>query len=318
MNEDATVTADEKTQINDVPKGKMISGDDWNAETNIIEERPAKTEATILQGDLDESNSDNAGDDEGGNNSEQQEVQPVEEPEVEDFIAVQDPGEYQPKDYSFEVSLADGKTVKIKSSEDADDLLDRIDSDPEKTNFRTTKEALNFQRRVIAMEENSRRDKDSYDDNKKVYDEQLEASTQRINDTNRIANELEYLAEKGDLPKVADKYKVADWSDKDIAKQAGVKEHLEVLSYMSKENASRKKLGLAPMTSALDAYNAMKQDSDRKSASDTKTQRATARKQAGARVASSSPAPIGSAPKGIAVGRAGSLRDLDASIGWSV
>lgn len=310
MAEQTPVTTDEPTK--GTPLGPSISADEWDGSNNIISITKAKTEVEKAASVSEEPDSEELVGDE-----EEPETPEVTEPE--DFVTVQNPGEFVAKDYSFEVQLADGKTVKIKSSEDADDLLDRIDADPEKVNFATTKQALNFQRKTLELEQNSKRDKDTHDRQKEEYDNQLANETQRSEATKRIASELEYLVSKGDLPKIANKYKNADWADKEVAGQPGVKEALEVLTYMSKENASRKKLGLQPLASALDAFNAMQLDSRRTKDVETNQRRAEARKAAGSRIAGGSPAPVGvTVPKGIAVGRIGrgdGLRGLGGS-GW--
>jgi hypothetical protein len=54
------------------------------------------------------------------------------------LVTVQDPGEYTPADYSFEVTLKDGKTVKVASAEEAD----KIAEDPD--NFETPAQLSQF------------------------------------------------------------------------------------------------------------------------------------------------------------------------------
>ncbi len=43
------------------------------------------------------------------------------------IVTVEDPGDYTPADYSFEVTLKDGKTVKVSTPEDAEKLADDPD-----------------------------------------------------------------------------------------------------------------------------------------------------------------------------------------------
>lgn len=241
-------------------------------------------------------------------------VEPVEEyDEPEPVVTAEDPGEYEPKDYSFEVTVYDdegknGKSVKISSIDDWDALLDKD------ANFGTSSALLKAQRLATKMESNQERDKAAWEEKKKTYDAQVGTRQEREEATTRIANEIGYLVSKGKLPKVAAEYATADWRDPEVAKQPGVKEQIELIDYMTKENAARAKAGIQPLTSAIDAYNGLMLEQREKKASDVKAQAAEARKAAGARVAGTSPAPVTNAPKGIAVGRGGSLRDMNA--GW--
>jgi hypothetical protein len=241
-------------------------------------------------------------------------AEPVEEyDEPEPVVTAEDPGEYQPQDYSFEVTVYDdedknGKSVKIKSVDDWDELLDKD------ANFGTSSALLKAQRLATKMESNQERDRAAWEEKKKTYDAQVGTQAEREEATNRIAAEINYLVAKGKLPKVSAELANADWRDHEVAKQPGVKEQIELIDYMTKENAARKKAGIQPLTSAIDAYNGLMLEQREKKANDVKTQAAEARKTAGARVAGTSPAPISNAPKGIAVGRGGSLRDMNS--GW--
>lgn len=239
---------------------------------------------------------------------------PVEE--YEDYTptpTVEDPGTYTPKDYSFEVTVYDeegknGKSVKVKSIEEWEELLDKD------SNFGTSSALLKAQRLATKMESNLDRDESEWKKKKDAFDEQSESAQAQQDRINNIAAEINYLVGKGKLPAVDKKYANADWSDPEVAKQPGVKEQVSLLNYMRKENDARVKAGLRPIDSVLDAYNAMQLEQRDKRAQDVKKKAGVARKEAGARVAGSSPAPVSSAPKGIAVGRGGSLRDLD--LGW--
>jgi hypothetical protein len=123
---------------------------------------------------------------------------------------------------------------------------------------------------------------------------------------------MDYLVAKGQLPAVSKELKDANWSDPEIAAQAGVKEQIALLSYMEKENRVRTKAGLAPMTSVLDAWNAMQLEEAKTGQANQAKRAADARKAAGARVGGSQPAQASNVPKGYAVGRVvpGGLRGL--------
>ena len=245
----------------------------------------------------------------------EEEIEEIEEAEEEQpVISVEDPGEFQPKDYSFDVTVYDeegknGKAVKIKSVDDWDELLEK---DP---NLGSAANLMKAQRKVTKMESGIERDKELWERAKSEFDRQTESEKNRIEATDNMVAEINYLISQGDLPEIPKKYQNADWSDPDVAKQDGVKEQIVLLSFMRNENNERKKAGLKPMTSVLDAFNAFERKQIKKQAIDAKKQAGEARKAAGARVAGVSPSPVSRAPKGIMVGRAGSLQNLGAS-GW--
>lgn len=243
---------------------------------------------------------------------EPKEDQPVTEPddEPEPQTALEDPGEYKPADYSFEVTLADGKTHKVSTIEEAEKLAD----DPE--NFETPKQLMDFINKQAEMKSKLDKDFEKWQEKKTTFTEQLETETQRREQINSYVGEFKYLVGKGLLPAVPKEYVDADWSDPEVAKQPGVKEQMDILNYMVKENKVRAKAGIKPLTSIVDTFNAMQADPTLKKVEDTKAQEAAAkkaaddaRKAAGARVAGVSPAQQGSfVPKGIAVGNPNVLR----------
>jgi|SRR6185503_10798538 len=220
------------------------------------------------------------------------------------LVTVEDPGQYTPADYSFEITL-NGKTTNITSVDQAEKFAD------EHAEEFTAKDLLAFTRKTNRMESNLERDKEEFERKQASYKEQKQAEDERQEAINNIANEITYLVSKGKLPKVSAQYATADWSDPDVAKQNGVKEQIELLDYMRKENDARIKSGLKPLTSAVDAYNALQLEKRDNEVVDVDKQRAAARKRAGGRVAGNSPNPVNIAPKGISVGRTLSLSELD-------
>lgn len=246
------------------------------------------------------------------------EPEEVEEVSAEDLVTVDDPGEYQPKDYSFQVTTYDsegknGRSVTVKSVEQWDELIDTLERSG--GNLGSTTSVLRAERAASRMERNLETDRVKWQSDKDAYDQQLEANNQRIESTNQMIAEMNYLVERGDLPRVAQGYINADWSDPEVAKQAGVKEQVEVLNYMRRENAARTRAGLKPMTSVIDAFNAFQLDQTRKGTVAARQRAGQSRREAGARVAASTPNTGIQAPKGISVGRGGNLRDL-ANVGW--
>src|SRR4029077_16789578 len=111
------------------------------------------------------------------------------------------------------------------------------------------------------------------------------------------------LVDKGELPSLTTEERESlNWEDEAVVKaHPNITKHKELLNYMRKENTSRTRAGLNPLSSVLDAFNAMQLDSKVKAETENKTKVAEARKAAGARVASGSPGPVSSvSPKGIA------------------
>ncbi|CAB4132708.1 hypothetical protein UFOVP253_56 [uncultured Caudovirales phage] len=213
-------------------------------------------------------------------------------------VTASDPGTFTPGDYSFEVTLKDGKSVKISTPEEADKIAD----DPD--NFETPRQLSDFLKKSLTMSNKLERDREKYEADKKLYDEQTETAKQRQETVDSLSSELNYLVSKGLMPKIDAKYVNADWTDPAVASQPGVKEQIALLNYMVKENEVRMKAGVKPITSGVDAFNAWKLENAGKEAQDEAKAAGEARKVASARVAGSSPAQQGSfVPKGIAVGR---------------
>lgn len=226
-------------------------------------------------------------------------------------IQAVDPGEYVPVDYSFDVTIydADGnkpRTVKVSSVEEFDALLE-ADS-----NFGNYAALAKAQRAADKMESNSERDLAKWETDKETYDTEAELTNGRLTILNNVANEMAYLAGRGDLPTITKELEEANWSDPEIASQLGVKERIEILQYIEKENAILEKAGLAQNNSPIAAWRAMQLEATKTKAVDERKVAGEARKAAGAKVGGSQPAEATNVPKGIAVGRVnpGGLRDM--------
>lgn len=225
-------------------------------------------------------------------------------------VTVKDPGEYKAGDYSFEVTLADGKTHKVATAEEAETIA----ADPD--NFETPKQLMDFMNKQQAMRNKLDKEYEKWESDKQTFTQQLELETQRREQIDGFVGEFNYLVGKGLIPAVAKEYLDADWSDPEIAKQPGVKEQQALLNYMVKENATRQKAGVKPITSIVDAFNAWQLDTnhkreiaDVKKAEEDQKAAGQARKVAGSRVAgvsASQQAPY--IPQGIAVGNPNVLR----------
>lgn len=229
-------------------------------------------------------------------------VEEAEDTEVEDYteptpvVTVEDPGEYKAADYSFEAVLADGKTVKISTPEEAEKLSEDAD------NFKTPKQLLDFITKTTTMKNRLDKDHDKWKEQKDTFESQSAEEQARQDTVNTVANEITYLVGKGKLPKVAPEYANANWNDPEVAKQSGVKEQVALLNYMTKENAIRAKAGIKPF-GPVDALTAMQSDEKEQTRIQVAKDAGEARKAAGAKVAGVSPTQTGAyVPKGIAVG----------------
>lgn len=259
---------------------------------------PYKQEETTDEGADDKSKKE---DQEVEENADEHVVEEYEAPAA--VVTTEDPGEYKPADYSFEVTLKDGKTQKVSTPEEAEKLAD----DPD--NFETPKQLMDFINKQNKMNRNLDKDYEKWESEKKTYDSQIETQKERDQTVTTLTSGFEYLIAKGLMPKLDPADAIADWSDPEVAKHPGVKEQIELINYMTKENTSREKAGIPVLASALDAYNAWQLETGRKQADKEKKESGEQRRAAGARVAGVSPAQQGSyVPKGIAVGKVMSKR----------
>lgn len=213
-------------------------------------------------------------------------------------VTVEDPGEFKPNDYSFKVTLAGGKKVTIKTPEDAEALADNPD------NFETPKQLMDFINKQNKMNIGLDKDKSEYDKQKETFDAQSTTELQRRETVNNMVSEFNYLVSKKLIPAVPVEYQNSNWQDPEVAKQPGVKEQIELMDYITKENDVRAKAGIRPLISIVDAYNARRLEIGQIESANKEKEAGEARKNAGARVAgvsSSQQTPY--VPKGIAVGR---------------
>lgn len=215
-----------------------------------------------------------------------------------------DPGEFQPKDYSFDVELADGSKIRIEKPED-------IDKIPADADFGSPKNLMLAQANYSKMVSGLDADKREYEASKEAYDKQQTANADLETRITTMMNEMAYLEKKGKLPVIADEFKEADWSDPEVAKQPGVKERLAILEFRAKENEERAELGLSPM-SVLEAASEMANQAAEQKAADVKQKQGQHRKDKGAMVTGTSTAPVENLPDDMIIGEGGSIRDIGA------
>ena len=251
----------------------------------------------------------NVGDDNSGSTGEVQAdsvKQPIQEaPVSEPAPQLVDPGEFIPNDYSFDVKLADGSTVKINTPED----IEALGADVE---FASAADLIKTQANYSRMVAGIEADKKAYETEKSAYDTAQEQIQQQEQFISGIESGMGYLESSGALPPVPAQYENADWSDPEVAKQPGVKERVALIEYMATENAKRDRAGVPRLNSVLDAHNAMKLDALEKANTVKADAAKAATKARGAMVGGETSQSQGGSnvPDNMIVGTGGNIRDI--------
>lgn len=223
-------------------------------------------------------------------------------PPVAPVPQITDPGEFQPQDYSFELTLADGTKHTITKPEDIDNL-------PEQPEFASIKDHTQFINNYSRMVNGIDADKRQWENDTKAWNETQESVKAQEEYFSQVDSSMKYLEQSGKLPAVPPQYVEADWSDPEVQKQPGVKERVEIIEYMAKENAKRDALGL-PKMDVLSAHSEMRNKQYEEQQATQGKARADHRKKQGAMVTgASAPAP-GKTNTDMIVGSGGSLSDL--------
>lgn len=273
------------------------------------------SEKSVGDKEVDEEEDDQEDDGDDDEDEEEKEEGSDDEEEVDDFLKEseeettlpEDPGDFEPGDYSFEVTLNDGKTHKIENPDD----LDKLGDDPQ---FKSAKDLVQFNANYSKMVQGIEQDRKEYEEAKKEFDEQKDTQTERAEQLQQWENEIDYLTKEGKLPEVDKKFQEEDWTDPKVAKQPGVKERLELVKFMAKENKKRIEAGLEPIKSMLDAYNNKRlEDAETKQAKANKKE-VTKRKKKGAMVGGTSSTTTSNVPDDVIVGEGGSLTDITNSL----
>lgn len=307
MTDPTPIVSDEEIQAFEEDKDYEIPA----TRADVTEDKPEATD----KGDdkdapkADEDKGDAPADDDKDTNTDddKDDVEPTPAPEL--AVTVEDPGEFVPNDYSFEAITydEDGKNAKVNKIESVEEWDKLLAEDP---NFGSGAALLKAERQANKMSSNLERDKTKHEEKKAQFEAQKQEADNRLAAAQTMESEIEYLTNEKLLPPVDAKFKDADWSDKEVAKQPGVKERISLLNHMRDENNRRAKNGLRPVSSVIDAYSSWKLADSAKQGADAKIAAGNARKAAGARVASGSPSAMNSVPAGLSVGRGGSLDDL--------
>lgn len=280
---------------NNVPVGLMLDND-------APAEEPKDESADDKPADTNDNDDDTSGADNQPNNEVSE--QPV-APQVEQAPQLVDPGEFTPNDYSFDIKLADGSTVKISTPED----IEALGADVE---FASASDLIKTQANYTRMLTGIENDKKAYDAQKSEFDSYQETAQQQEQFISGIESGMGYLESNGSLPPVPKQYENADWSDPEIAKQPGVKERVAIINYMATENAKRDKAGVPRLMSVLDAHNSMELDGLKQANVARADAAKAATKARGAMVGGESSQSQGGAnvPDNMIVGTGGNIRDI--------
>lgn len=219
---------------------------------------------------------------------------------------VEDPGEFVPSNtYSFSVVLTDGKTYNVKTLEDAEAIGSLLDENPE---LITASKFIEFNRKVTAMDTGLQREKTDWESKTAKYTEYKTVQDQRDATINQISNGFSYLENKGLLPKIAESMVDKIWIEH--PSEPGIKERLALLDFMSKENESRIKAGLAPSFDVDLMFERMQTAQNKSKESEEKKRENEARKVRGSMVGGAGKTVSNTKLSNAIVGTGGSIDDI--------
>lgn len=301
MNEDeAQLVANDSGEVVDNAPTDQTPSQPEDTEDAVLVDNDQPAEAPETAGDGDGSDAGQSGDDADG--TEQSPETPAETTEPGDNLPrpsrpepVADPGaEYVPSgSYGFDVTLADGTTLRIDTEADLDKL-------PDDFNFSSNAEAARFQMNLSKMATGQEQERREWEASKAAYDAQIEQQQQAEQLVTSMVNEITYLQGEGRLPKIDPKYENANWSDPEIAKQPGVKDVLDLIAYRNQQNVKRTAYNLPPM-SFIEAQMSMQSEAASQRQTEAKTRQNEQRKRAGAMVGGSSGGVVPNTPEGYIV-----------------
>jgi len=293
-----------------IPADESVENTNGNEVVESIEETvEAPTfmedvEDVDTETDTDTDTSGEDSEDDGGQDDGKVIEAPVEKPVTQEVKEeVTDPGEFQPKDYSYDITLADGSVIKISKPEDIKNI-------PADASFESPQALFEAGAKYTQMVNGIEADKREYEANKEKFEsdkENKEAVEKRIETA--IA-EMNYLETKGRLPKYDAKYDSMNWNDPEVAKQPGIKERLELITYRAKENEQRQALGLGEM-SLIEAQMQMAQEARESREVEVKNKQAEARKKRGSMVGGNTSSELSDGSEDdMIIGEGGSIRDI--------
>lgn len=306
----ATATIEETAEVSDAEVEAALA--EFDSVKGEVTENPDPLAPAAEETGTEEVTEETTEVEETGETAETAEVAPVNITPEEDTsgvyeTAIEDPGEFTPGDHSFTITLNDGKTYKVTSSEDADAVAELLDENPD---LATAKTLIGFNRQLAKMEANIERDRAVYDEQKTAYEAAQSQTAARDTMITNLNNGMNYLESKGLLPELPAALNTADVKWEDHPDDPAVKARLDLLAYMSTENDNRIAAGLEPNFDIIAAYNAKRLEDLQKEEVTTSKRDKQTRQAKGAMVSGRSPSVVSNQKPGEIVGVGGSLNDL--------
>lgn len=235
------------------------------------------------------------------------ETSKTDKPVVDKPTPTEDPGEFKPADYSFEVSTTDGKTHKITTPEDAETFASQLDDNPEQL---TASAFAKFTSKLAVMEQGIAADKREFEANKQTFESQQELEDTRIKTVESISNGLDYLQAQGKIANIPAELDTKDIKWEDHSDNPAIKERIDLLAYMSKDNDERMKHGLEPSFDVVAVYNAMRLENMEATAEKARKAEVKNRQDRGTMVGKPANYTPDNPTPGSIIGLGGSLQDL--------
>lgn len=217
------------------------------------------------------------------------------------------PGDFKPGDYSFEITTTDGKSHKISTPEDAEGFGALLDDDPA---IIVASQFAKFNSKLAVMEQGIAADKREFDAKKADFDAQQQLDDNRTQMITNVDSGFKYLQSQGKLTAVPTELNTGSVRWEDHRDNEAIKQRLDILAYMNKDNEERLTAGLEPSFDAVSAYNAMRLENMEKTAGQTSKRQVTDRQRKGSLVGAPSAYEPHGQTKGSIVGEGGSLNDL--------
>lgn len=321
---DAQVLQDEIAAFVDGVEGTLVDNPGVDNDTTEVEAQPSQEPAEPASEPEVEPTPDTSAPSEGSEPSgtdgeasgvsenDEPEAPPATAPEVAEPTAeLEDPGDFKPGDYAFEITTKDGEVHKITTLEEARKFAEGLDEAPENI---SASAFMDFNAKVARMTMGVEQDKVRYEAAKLLFDEQQAANEAQAKTISQIYTGLEYLVKKGAIPALDPKYDTAEmgklWNTPEYKDKPGIKERLELLQAMAKENKLRSSAGLDPSFDMVAVHTAMELDRIKTNEAEVRDKQHETVTQRGSMVTGPSVHVESNERPGTIVGTGGSLEDL--------
>ncbi len=297
MEDEMIIPADDSVVENTNTEETTTAEDTVETPTFMEDMEDATDDAPDTPDDADTSDSGS-----GDDSSEVVTEEPKPEPVVQAPQA-EDPGDFTPNDYSYDVTLADGTVVHIAKPEDIKNI-------PADASFESPQALFEASANYTKMVNGIESDKRAYEADKEKFESEKQATEATEKRIQTAIAEMNYLEAKGRLPKYDPKYDTMNWNDPEVAKQPGIKERMELFEYRAKENEQRTALGLGEM-SLIEAQMQMAQEAREAVDTEKRNKQAEHRKAKGSMVGGNTSSEISDpSDDDFIIGAGGNIRDI--------